>query len=49
MASLLFAVSPADPITFAGVPALLALTALLASYRSGATSNARRSHGRLAA
>jgi putative ABC transport system permease protein len=32
MTSLLFATSPADPITFVGVPTLLALVALLASY-----------------
>jgi putative ABC transport system permease protein len=32
MASLLFGVSPADPITFVGVPAVLALVALLACW-----------------
>lgn len=32
IASLLFAVRPADPLTFAGVPILLASVALLASY-----------------
>ena len=32
LASQLYRVSPADPLTFAGIAALLALTALAASY-----------------
>ena len=32
MASMLFGVSPTDPVTFAGVAAILCLVALLACY-----------------
>ena len=32
MSSLLFEVSPLDPLTFAGVPLMLVLAAALASY-----------------